>query len=154
MGGTDRMDQNIGAYRIAIRQKKFRCCIFCWLRGAAMQNAWLLYRQHHPGENQINFIRAIVRYHLAETTKLPSGRPSSASNQLRVPASIRYDGINQPPGRSSCQTGNVCKQGGKVQEPPEDRLSQVPGAAVRGVLRAVPCDLRVRTCCTPWGNLG
>ncbi|KAF0303513.1 PiggyBac transposable element-derived protein 3 [Amphibalanus amphitrite] len=127
MGGTDRMDQNIGAYRIAIRQKKFWWCIFCWLLGAAMQNAWLLYRQHHPGENQINFIRAIVRYHLAETTKPPSGRPSSASSQHRVPASIRYDGINHLVVPLAKQ-GTCANKEGKCKSHPKTacRKCQVP----------------------------
>ena len=35
MGGTDRMDQNIEAYRISIRQKKYWWCIFCWLLGGS-----------------------------------------------------------------------------------------------------------------------
>ena len=54
MGGTDRMDQNIEAYRISIRQKKYWWCIFGWLLGAARQDNWIIYRHHHPGETQIS----------------------------------------------------------------------------------------------------
>ena len=94
MGGTDRMDENIGCYRIAIRQRKFWWSIFIWIIGAAMQNAWLLHRRHHPGESQLDFIRTVVRYYLADSVKPPSGRPSSASAPIRVPIEIRFDRVN------------------------------------------------------------
>ena len=42
MGDTDRMYQNINSYRIAIRGKKCRWCIFTWVLDASLQNAWLL----------------------------------------------------------------------------------------------------------------
>jgi Transposase IS4 len=39
MGGVDRMDQNIGAYRISIRSQKWQWPLFAYLLDVAMQNA-------------------------------------------------------------------------------------------------------------------
>ena len=94
MGETDQMDQNIGCYRIGIRQKKFWWSIYNWILGAAMQNAWLIHRRHHPRETQLEFIQAIVQYYLAESVKPPTGRPSSSSASIQVPQDSRYDRIN------------------------------------------------------------
>ena len=41
MGGVDRMDQNIGAYRISIRSGKWWWPLFAYLLDVAMQNAWI-----------------------------------------------------------------------------------------------------------------
>ena len=40
MGGTDRLNQNVNKYRIAIRGKKWYWCIFIWLLDVTEQNAW------------------------------------------------------------------------------------------------------------------
>ena len=69
MGGVDRMDQNIGAYMINIRSKKwwwplFRFCVYL-----AVNNAFQLYRLQplQQGEKQLDllgFRREIVKvYH-------------------------------------------------------------------------------------------
>ena len=42
--GVDRMDQNILAYRITIRSRKWWWPLFSYLLQVAMQNAWLVYR--------------------------------------------------------------------------------------------------------------
>lgn len=44
MGGVDRMDQNVGQYRISIRSKKWWWPLFAVMPDIAIQNAWLLYR--------------------------------------------------------------------------------------------------------------
>ena len=43
MGGTDRMDENIAAYRIGIRGKKWWWCLF--LVDVSVHNAWQIYRK-------------------------------------------------------------------------------------------------------------
>ena len=40
MGGTDRMDQNINAYRIGIRGKKWWWSLFTWMLDSGVQNGW------------------------------------------------------------------------------------------------------------------
>ena len=42
MEGIDRIDQDINAYRVSIRGKKWWWSIFTWLLDASLQNAWLL----------------------------------------------------------------------------------------------------------------
>ena len=45
MGGTDRMDQNIAAYRIGIRSKKWWWSLFIWLVDVPIGNAHYLYKR-------------------------------------------------------------------------------------------------------------
>lgn len=44
MGGVDRCDQNISAYRISTRSKKWWWALFVWIPDMVLQNCWLLYR--------------------------------------------------------------------------------------------------------------
>lgn len=44
MGGVDRCDQNISAYRISTRTKKWWWALFAWIPDMVLQNSWLLYR--------------------------------------------------------------------------------------------------------------
>ncbi|XP_040580363.1 piggyBac transposable element-derived protein 2-like [Lepeophtheirus salmonis] len=60
MGGTDRMDQNINAYRIGIKGGKWWGPIFTWLVDAAVQNAWILARDAGQNLDQLSFTREIV----------------------------------------------------------------------------------------------
>ena len=59
MGGVDRMDQNIGAYRISIWSRKWWWPLFVNLLDVAMQNAWLTYRlteaMNHQPMDQLEF---------------------------------------------------------------------------------------------------
>ncbi|GFS26900.1 PiggyBac transposable element-derived protein 3 [Elysia marginata] len=54
--GVDRLDQNDGAYRIAIRSEKWWWPLFAFLPDAAVNNAWVLYRMSpaHGHQNLIN----------------------------------------------------------------------------------------------------
>jgi len=45
MGGVDRADKNVSAYRISMRTKKWWWSLFAYCVDAMMQNAWLLYWQ-------------------------------------------------------------------------------------------------------------
>ena len=64
MGGTDQMDQNINAYRIAVRGKKWWWPLFTWLFDVAVQNAWLLPRCTGKDMDQLTFRRDIVMAYL------------------------------------------------------------------------------------------
>ena len=46
MGGVDRCDQNVSAYWIAMRGKKWWWALFAWVPDMVVQNAWLLYRTY------------------------------------------------------------------------------------------------------------
>ena len=99
MGGVDRCDQNVSAYRISIRSKKWWWALFVWIPDMVMQNAWLLYRNTKAPEDdnldQLAFRRSIVqmyfkRYSPARPT---SGRPRGRilPADRRVNMDIRTD---------------------------------------------------------------
>jgi len=103
MGGVDRMDQNIGAYRISVRTRKWWWPLFAYLLDVSMQNAWLLYRLTPAYDveplDQLEFRRNICnlyykRYHPQNRSSI--GRPMGRAQPLssRVPQEIRLDGLN------------------------------------------------------------
>ncbi|KAG5886529.1 hypothetical protein JTB14_002026 [Gonioctena quinquepunctata] len=51
MGGTDLMDENFARWRISLLRKKWWWCLFTWLLDATIQNAWVLYKQVMPQQN-------------------------------------------------------------------------------------------------------
>ena len=73
MGGVDRTDQNISAYRITIRSKKCWWPLFSYLCDIALSNAWLLYRKSPSNStfplDQLAFKRSValvyMKLHLA-----------------------------------------------------------------------------------------
>ena len=101
MGGVDRMDQNIGAYMINIRSKKWWWPLFQFCVDLAVDNAFQLYRLQplRQGEKQLDllgFRRKIVKvYHTRfqsdKTLPLIFSAPGSTQ---RVILEIRYDGID------------------------------------------------------------
>ncbi|GFS25579.1 PiggyBac transposable element-derived protein 3 [Elysia marginata] len=66
--GVDRLDQNVGADRIAIRSKKWGWPLFAFLPDAAVNNAWLLYRMSsahgHLPLDQLGFKRSVTMVYL------------------------------------------------------------------------------------------
>jgi hypothetical protein len=76
MGGTDRMDQNVNAYRIAVRGKKWWWSLFTWLIDTSVQNAWLLARNTGKDIDQLSFRREIAMAYLLRYQNCPksSGR--------------------------------------------------------------------------------
>lgn len=96
MGGVDRMDQNIAAYRIATRKKKWWWSIFTWTIDVAIQNSWLLARKAGVNQTQLDFRRSLALF-LAKTCADEARSDQSVRRMLRhgVPkAEIRYDGWN------------------------------------------------------------
>ena len=71
MGGTDRMDQNINAYRVAIRGKKWWWYIFTWVLDASLQNAWLLRQMQGNEILQKSFRREIAMTYLKSFQNKP-----------------------------------------------------------------------------------
>lgn len=96
MGGTDQMDSNINVYRVGLRGKKWWWPIFTWLLDAAIQNAWVLYRIHHPETPQLEFRREIAQTYLKKFQNLPksSGRPATYSKDSKISPDIRLDRVD------------------------------------------------------------
>ena len=101
MGGVDRMDQNIGAYMMNIRSKKWWWPLFRFCVDLAVNNAFQLYRLQplQQGEKQLDllgFRRGIVKVYHARFRSdkiLPLIFPAPRSTQRVIPG-IRYDGID------------------------------------------------------------
>lgn len=95
MGGTDRMDQNVGQYRIQIRNRKWYWSLFTWLIDISIHNSWCLYRKsNNTYISQIEFRRTIAEVYLKKYSTAPKGigrTPSLASNAERVASEIRFD---------------------------------------------------------------
>ena len=98
MGGTDRMDENISIYRIAIRGKKWWWPIFIWILDTAIHNAWILAKGAGSTIPQLEFRRQVAQTYLQRYGTMPksAGRPStskaSSQRDSRISDDIRYDG--------------------------------------------------------------
>jgi len=70
MGGVDRLDQNISAYRIGIRSKKWYWPLIRYVLNVSMNNAWLIYRLTERGNREntdlLGFTRSVVQTYLAK----------------------------------------------------------------------------------------
>ncbi|KAJ6647185.1 Chimeric ERCC6-PGBD3 protein [Pseudolycoriella hygida] len=71
MGGTDRTDENVNAYRISIRGKKWWWCIFTWLLDVSVQNAWQLARKANPKLVQLQFRRNLAMSYMSAHSQHP-----------------------------------------------------------------------------------
>ncbi|XP_040573820.2 piggyBac transposable element-derived protein 3-like [Lepeophtheirus salmonis] len=60
MGGVDLFDQQVAAYRIRIRSKKWWWPLFAWRVNAQVVNAWRFSRRNHPNLILLNFTRNLV----------------------------------------------------------------------------------------------
>jgi hypothetical protein len=67
VGGVNRMDQNIGAYRISILSWKWWWPLFAYLLDVAMQKARLIYRlmeaMNHQPMDHLEFRRSVCNVH-------------------------------------------------------------------------------------------
>jgi len=97
MGGVDRADQNVSAYRITMRTKKWWWPLFAYTLDLVIQNGWLLYRKTPSWQQRqldlLAFRRDVVRVYLmrhAQPARMGRpGRPQSLSR--RVPQEVRLD---------------------------------------------------------------
>ena len=96
MGGTDQMDQNINAYRIGIRGKKWWWSIFTWTIDVSVQNAWILARGAGCSIDQLEFRRGIALSYLKRFQVLPLTRGMKSSH---IPGAddARYHNIGHMP---------------------------------------------------------
>ena len=93
MGGNDRKDQNVNAYRVSIRGKKWWWCLFTWLLDVSIKNAWILFQAKGEALPQIDFRRAIVHSYLNSFGNPPK-RVERRFVALPSTIELRYDGLN------------------------------------------------------------
>ncbi|XP_046682067.1 piggyBac transposable element-derived protein 3-like [Homalodisca vitripennis] len=98
MGGVDRLDQNVLAYKPTIRMKKWYWQLNLFPLSCSMNNAFQLYKLSPAGKSKdafdfLGFIREVVQVYLRRNVDRPSiGRPSKKS-RIRVPDGLCLDGI-------------------------------------------------------------
>ncbi len=108
MGGVDRFDQNLAAYRVAIRMKKWYWQLIMYPLNASMNNAYQLYRLTPCGKEKtsmdfLGFIRSVVQTYIGKyTQRHPLGRIPQ-SKRKRVPDAVRLDGKDHFPLSSTTQ---------------------------------------------------
>ena len=96
MGGVDRMDQNVGTYRISIRSKKMVVASVCFFLDVSINNAWLLYRKSPAHRvkplDQLGFKRdlalAYVKYFQSKLSVEKLQKPQSIKRK-HVPEAVR-----------------------------------------------------------------
>lgn len=71
MGGTDRLDQNVGCYRISINRKKWYWQLMMWPLNVSVNNAFQLYKLSPDGQENrsldyLAFIRVITTTYLGK----------------------------------------------------------------------------------------
>ncbi|KAL0892761.1 hypothetical protein ABMA27_014467 [Loxostege sticticalis] len=105
MGGVDRLDQNVGCYRVSIRLKRWYWQLLMFPLNTCVNNAFQLYKLSPAAKNDnsshdlLSFTRYIVKTYflmkevpnLSSVSKLSVPRSSLAVIK-RVPDSIRLDG--------------------------------------------------------------
>lgn len=98
MGGVDRMDENIGAYRISVRSKKWWWAVFVFCVETSVHNAWQVYRNTDDAKDRpldfLSFRRVVVKTYLMKYADIPkgAGKPKSGKKvDDRVPSAVRFD---------------------------------------------------------------
>ncbi|GFS04442.1 PiggyBac transposable element-derived protein 3 [Elysia marginata] len=99
MGVVDHLDQNVGAYRIAIRSKKWWWPLFSFLPDAAV-NAWLLYRMSpahsHLPLDQLGFKRSVAMVYLRllqVQQSVPKPITPTPKQRQNVAVDVRLSGV-------------------------------------------------------------
>ncbi|KAL0830047.1 hypothetical protein ABMA28_003505 [Loxostege sticticalis] len=93
MGGVDRLDANVGVYRIAIRGKKWYSCILTWLIDVTINNSALLARSLGASVDTLEF-RRLIASNLLLKYGSPRTQPGSSTcpSPSNVPLSVRRHG--------------------------------------------------------------
>lgn len=95
MGGVDKMDQAVAAYRTRMRQKKWWWPIFAYLLDVSVTNAWLLMRKLKPTDANASTGLLHFRRRLALEFLTTYGTPSLRGKTIRTPSeTMRFDGRN------------------------------------------------------------
>ena len=97
-GRGDLMDQNVGAYRIHMRSKKWWWALFAMLLDSSVQNVWLLYRssgaQGHRTLHQHQFRRSLTKaYFQMHSQRASSNLKAAMAGSRRSVRSIICDEV-------------------------------------------------------------
>lgn len=123
MGGTDRMDEDINAYRVGIRGKKWWWPLFTWLLDACINNSWLMYKKSIGPITKLEFRRQIAQVYLTRykcPVKCPGGVASKASTSKgEAKDIIRFDKVEHyvaevPNSKRRRCAGENCKSSGRT----------------------------------------
>lgn len=111
MGGVDKMDGHIAAYRSRIRQRKWYWPIFAYLLDTSVVNAWLLMKKIKPTDPNCVSLLAFRRYLAVSLLEKYGTKPSRGKNSLPKLVGPRFDNVGHIVQYSStdrrCQ---VCKK--------------------------------------------
>ena len=133
MGGVDRLDQNVGAYRITIRMKKWWWPLLRYLVDVSIQNSWLLYRKsgshRHRPLTQLQFRRDLVQslFRKYGTERAVENIARAPRLCRAVPDDVRRDGLHHYQGvlestrRCALCKKNTAKQCLKCRVPLHDK---------------------------------
>ena len=96
IGGVDRLDQNIGTFRISMRSKKWWWPVFASLPDVAINNAWLLYRlspaQKRSPVDQLAFQRSVAQTYF-ELLKVQEHLPPAVRAQQKEKKTSESDAM-------------------------------------------------------------
>ena len=109
MGGVDRSDQNIGAYRIMIRGKKWYYPIFLHLIYLAVTNSFLLYRSSKMGAG-IKSHLDLMGFRLEVASFLMGHGMKSKVMPRQISKEQRYDGLNHLVAEAQTNRCAECKK--------------------------------------------
>lgn len=116
MGGVDRLDQNIGAYMIGHRSKKWWWPVFRFCLDLCVNNAYQLYRFQNasPGERKLDllgFRRSIVdTYHRRYSYKSSVACFPPSRKKVKVNDAVRYDNENHWIGKGKQRRCGQCQK--------------------------------------------
>lgn len=112
MGGIDLFDQQVAAYRIRIRSKKWWWPLFAWSLNAQVVNAWMKYRKNNKGVSLLVFTRQLVVALLTSYgTKRQHPGPTSVPCKSTIDE-IRYNKQQHWPVKGESKYGR-CRECGR-----------------------------------------
>lgn len=92
MGGVDRMDQNISAYRISICRKKRYQSLFTYLVDVTINNSFKLWKEDKATMDLLGFKRSVANVYLRKHASKPLRGKSPAQSKLQK--ECRFDRID------------------------------------------------------------
>jgi len=98
MGGVDRMDQNVGNYRVGIHSKKWWWPVFVFCLDTSLHNAWQLYHTTDEGKAEgfdyLQFRRKVVQTYFMKMQRRDSKGTASkqqTTGESSIPDAARFD---------------------------------------------------------------
>lgn len=93
MGGVDKMDGLIAAYRSRMRQRKWYWPIFLYLFDASVVNGWLLMKKLKPSDPNCTSLLVFRRYIAVHFLQKYGSKPLRQQRQLSNIGDMRFDNV-------------------------------------------------------------